>query len=111
MQRCKYFDSCSAVKCPLDELMGRRIKLSFETSECRLNRDSRLVIGGDMETKGLFPREVAGIVQEYSSLEAGIQTILNRIKPAKTAVENNGHQNTLKQNKRKIEGVIKKGFG
>ena len=78
MKSCPYFDNCNAVKCLLDELMHKRVKLPEDKEKCRLSRGKRMRMGRDMKTRGLSPYEIAALIRTYGTLERGIKAVLNK---------------------------------
>ena len=78
MRGCPFFDSCNAVRCPLDAHMLERVKLKGEVEKCRLSRYFRRRLGVGLTSAGLNPCEVAALVRSHGSLERGLRAILKR---------------------------------
>jgi hypothetical protein len=78
IRKCPHFEYCGAVKCPMDELMRYRVKLSSDQEKCRLGKAKRMTLGSDMETKGLNTYEIAALLRTHGSLEKGLEAILNQ---------------------------------
>lgn len=77
IRQCLHFDNCNAIKCPLDELIDKRIKLSENKGKCQLGKATRMKLSRDMKTKGLNRYEIAALVRFHGSFEKGIKSILN----------------------------------
>ena len=99
MQRCRHFDYCNAVKCPLDALMHRRIRLPKDKEKCRLSRNKRIVLGRDMKTCGLFLIEIAVFKRVHGSLENAIRANLKQ----KLKMKNNPKIKVMGKTMQKIE--------
>ena len=66
MLDCPKWDRCSAPLCPLDREMATRSRPidarkdgGVKEPQCTLPQAERLVLGNDLPTLGLFPRELA----------------------------------------------------
>lgn len=65
MMDCSKFYACSAPICPLDPEMSKRDgpidseEGGVREPECKLGKDKRVELGGDLAWRGLWPRELA----------------------------------------------------
>jgi hypothetical protein len=61
MSKCRFYPSCNAPICPLDEEMLRRYYVTGGEPICKLDKRSRKRLGRVLQTKGLLPRELGGL--------------------------------------------------
>lgn len=59
MKKCPRFHTCDVPKCPLDEDIDLRVKLS-EDPKCTLPKSKRMKLGKDLPMKGMTKREFVG---------------------------------------------------
>ena len=78
MTKCYRFIDCNAMRCPLDELIRIRVRLSKEKDRCQLGRIARMKLGSGMKTYGLHKTEIAAITRTHGTLQNGIKTILKQ---------------------------------
>jgi len=58
MMSCPKWYRCFAPRCPLDERVGECKGVVGET-KCRLSRGERAILGADLPSGGLWPKEIA----------------------------------------------------
>jgi len=68
MESCPHYETCDAPKCPLDALYNVRVYLRGDKT-CRARKATRIALGQYLPNRGLFPREMRGIVRYYGSWE------------------------------------------
>ena len=73
MERCPREEHCDAPKCPLDALYESRV---YEEGDdvCLLEKPHRVRLFGEIETHGLFPAELRGILRSYGSWEGYVSS-------------------------------------
>ena len=64
-------------KCPLDEFVDKRIRLSGEP-KCVATKKVRIRIGSDLKHKGLTGPEYGGIVRMHGSFNAYSKQLLGK---------------------------------